>query len=171
MALFQKQNLSLFLVLSLSFLSLAFALDMSIIDYDAKLDATKNENHLMKLYETWLVKHGKVYNALGEKERRFEIFKDNLRYIENHNIVENQSFKLGLTKFADLTNEEYRSKFLGTRPRKSKGLLSASKSDRYAVHDNEELPESVDWRAKGAVNPVKDQGQCGEFFCFYYLLN
>jgi len=117
----------------------------------------------MKLYETWLVKHGKVYNALGEKERRFEIFKDNLRYIENHNIVENQSFKLGLTKFADLTNEEYRSKFLGTRPRKSKGLLSASKSDRYAVHDNEELPESVDWRVKGAVNPVKDQGQCGEF--------
>ncbi|WJX14976.1 putative cysteine protease rd21b [Trifolium repens] len=167
MGLFQRSHLPLFIVLSLSLLSLAFSLDMSIIDYDAKVEALKTETHLMKLYESWLVKHGKVYNALGEKERRFEIFKDNLRYIESHNNVEKQSFKLGLTKFADLTNEEYRSMFLGTRTRKSKGLLSGfKKSTRYAFRDDDKLPESVDWREKGAVVDVKDQGQCGSCWAF-----
>jgi cathepsin L len=78
---------------------------------------------------------------------------------------------LGLTKFADLTNEEYRSMFLGTRTRKSKGLLSGSKkSTRYAFRDDDKLPESVDWREKGAVVDVKDQGQCGELFCFLFIL-
>ncbi|KAF7840802.1 cysteine proteinase RD21a-like [Senna tora] len=142
---------------------------MSIIDYDAKVHVRRDDAHVRKMYEAWLVKHGKAYNALGEKERRFEIFKDNLRFIDEHNRVENRSFQLGLTRFADLTNEEYRSVYLGVRfNRSAAGLrLSASrKSGRYAYRDGDELPETVDWRAKGAVGPVKDQGQCGSCWAF-----
>lgn len=47
-----------------------------------------------------------------EKERRFEIFKDNLWFILEHN-SNVTTCKLGLNQFADLTNDEYRSMFVG----------------------------------------------------------
>ncbi|KAK4782799.1 hypothetical protein SAY86_007173 [Trapa natans] len=38
----------------------------------------RSERELESLYEFWLARHGKAYNGVGEKEARFEIFKDNL---------------------------------------------------------------------------------------------
>ncbi|KAK2997815.1 hypothetical protein RJ639_025290 [Escallonia herrerae] len=148
---------------------LSSALDMSIITYDqthnmggAGVLRDRPEAETKAIYESWLAHHGKAYNALGEKEWRFEIFKDNLRFIDEHNAVGNRTYKVGLNRFADLTNEEYRSRFLG------RGIEKRARrvSERYAVRGSEELPERVDWREKGAVAPVKDQGQCGSCWAF-----
>ncbi|CAL5328030.1 unnamed protein product [Camellia sinensis] len=130
----------------------------------------RSEEELMSMYESWVVKHGKSYNgeamAVGEKERRFEIFKENLRFIEEHN-AENRSYKVGLNKFADLTNEEYRSMYLGGAKAGTRRRPSMPKvTDRYAPRLNEALPDSVDWRKEGAVVQVKDQGSCGSCWAF-----
>ncbi|WOH02828.1 hypothetical protein DCAR_0522220 [Daucus carota subsp. sativus] len=159
---------NLLLFLSLSFFISALASDMSIINYDQTHTNSliRTDDEVMTMYNSWLVKHGKSYNALGEKETRFQIFKDNLRYIDNHNADPDRSYELGLNRFADLTNEEYRAKYLGTKSRESRPKLSKGPSDRYAPVEGEELPDSIDWREKGAVAAVKDQGSCGSCWAF-----
>ncbi|XP_054791965.1 cysteine proteinase mucunain-like [Prosopis cineraria] len=143
------------------------ALDMSIISYDRihpDKSTWRTDDEVMAIYEHWLVEHGKVYNALGEKEKRFEIFKDNLRFIDEHN-AENRTYKVGLNRFADLTNEEYRAKYLGTTidPQRR---IAKTRSNRYAPQVGDKLPESIDWRKEGAVVQVKDQGSCGSCWAF-----
>lgn len=161
MGLFRSSTLMLMLLFLVYTLSSAF--DMSIISYDqthGTKSSWRTDDEVMAMYEEWLVKHGKNYNALGEKEKRFEIFKDNLMFIDQHN-SENRTYTVGLNRFADLTNEEYRSMYLGTRTGHKKRLPKTS--DRYAPRVGDSLPDSVDWRKEGAVAEVKDQGGCGKF--------
>ncbi|WCJ31261.1 cysteine proteinase1 [Euphorbia peplus] len=147
------------------FFTLSSALDMSIINYDKTHDQ-RTETEMMNMYNWWLAKHGKVYNKIGEREKRFDIFKNNLRFIDEHN-SQKRSYKVGLTRFADLTNEEYSSVFLGTKiDATSRVIKSGKPSQRYTFRDGDTLPESVDWREAGAVNPIKDQGSCGSCWAF-----
>lgn len=68
----------------------------------------ESEESMRNLYDRWL----SVYTAavrerdgLVEKERRFEVFKANARYINDFNKKEDVAYKLGLNKFSDLTLE------------------------------------------------------------------
>lgn len=154
----------------LCMLSLSYAADMSIIEYDDShgMKRERSDKEVRSLYQAWLVKHKRSSNDLEEMEKRFQIFKDNLRFIDEHN-AGSHGFKLGLNRFADLTNEEYRSIYLGVKV-DGKRRLSRPKSDRYEYKESDELPESVDWRKEGAVTPVKNQAGCGEhLFCFSHL--
>ncbi|GMP45357.1 hypothetical protein CsSME_00013905 [Camellia sinensis var. sinensis] len=166
-----RSFVSMAVLLFFTLFVLSSALDMSIVNYNEKhgdKSSSRTDEEVMGLYESWLVKHGKSYNAIGEKEKRFQIFKDNLRFIDEHN-AENRTYKVGLNRFADLTNEEYRSMYLGARSGSRKRLSAPKKSDRYLPRVGESLPASVDWREKGAVVAVKDQGSCGMFYFPFFF--
>ncbi|KAJ0984362.1 hypothetical protein J5N97_002718 [Dioscorea zingiberensis] len=127
--------------------------------------STRSEQEIKLLYEGWLVKHHKNYNGLFEKEKRYNIFKDNLKFIDEHNAAGNHSITLGLTVFADLTNDEYRKTYLGFR--QPAGLkMSSEESNGYHFNESEWLPDFVDWRLKRAVVPVKNQGRCNSCWAF-----
>ncbi|KAL9238319.1 hypothetical protein vseg_012754 [Gypsophila vaccaria] len=160
-----------FLLSAILMIVVSATTDMSIIAYDRAHNMTSSSprttSEVMGIYESWLVHNRKNYNALGEKERRFEIFRDNLEFIELHNSNNNnEGFELGLNRFADLSNDEFRRMYFGTRPKTTKKNTNNLISDRYRVVDGEELPVNVDWREKGAVAGVKDQGQCGSCWAF-----
>ncbi|KAH7672361.1 Actinidain protein [Dioscorea alata] len=118
------------------------------------------------LYEGWLVKNNKSYNDSLEKEKRYKIFKENLKFIDKHN-AGNHTYSLALNVFADLTVEEYRTAYLRTlTPRKWKKM----EYDRFVFNDTvDAAPDSIDWRDMGAINPIRNQGGCYSCWAFAVL--
>ncbi|PON96405.1 Cyseine protease [Trema orientale] len=126
---------------------------------------------LSKRHEQWMVTNGKVYKDALEKERRFNIFKDNVEFIESFNADEKRAFKIRMNEFGDLTNEEFRATRNGYRRIKPTGLWlhnkeSTSASSLFKYENVTEVPSSFDWRKKGAVTPIKNQQQCGSCWAF-----
>ncbi|KAK1678707.1 hypothetical protein QYE76_039555 [Lolium multiflorum] len=108
-------------------------------------------------HESWMVQYGRVYKDATEKARRFEVFKANVGFIESFN-AGNRKFHLGVNQFADITNEEFKAA-KANKGYKS-GLERAPTGFRYENVSFDALPATVDWRTKGAVTPIKNQGQC-----------
>ncbi|GAA0175829.1 cysteine protease [Lithospermum erythrorhizon] len=141
---------------------LSSAKEFSIVGYSP--DDLTCIDKLINLFENWIENHGKIYETIEEKLHRFEIFKENLKHIDERN-KEITEYWLGLNEFSDLTHEEFKKMYLGLKVDENK-IPQESKEFSYRDVDVEALPKSVDWRKKGAVTDVKNQGSCGSCWAF-----
>ena len=129
----------------------------------------KSEERLRGLYDKWALKHRSTRSLdSDEHAKRFETFKENVNYIDSVN-KKDGLYKLKLNKFADMSNEEFKSMLMRTKMEKHKSLRGERgvKSGSFMYQNSKrDVPASIDWREKGAVTPVKNQGQCGMIFNF-----
>jgi len=120
--------------------------------------AATSELGRQREFAAYTTEYVKQYSNTAEFFKRFTIFKANMEYIEMRN-SQNLTFTLGPNQFTDLTNEEFRAMVLG-RVTSNRGSPVPEDVDLTNV------PNDVDWRSKGAVQKVKDQGQCGSCWAF-----
>jgi len=124
------------------------------------LASTHNINsvHLQKLFDQFLENNNRTYTTNSiEYITRFNIFKRNYQITIKLNDAKRNTANFGITKFMDLTQEEYRS-FLGL---KKFDFNSAICNGTPPVLTQVVAPDSFDWRQHDAVTGVIDQGQCG----------
>ncbi|KAJ1396438.1 Peptidase C1A, papain C-terminal [Sesbania bispinosa] len=119
---------------------------------------------IAKQHDEWMASFGRVYADDAEKARRQQIFKDNLEFIQKHNNQEpNKSYNLSLNSYADLTNKEFLAYYTGAlyKPPTQFGSSKTNNNFAYQNVSLSDIESSLDWRKKGAVNEIKDQGRCG----------
>ena len=121
-------------------------------------------NALLEAFEEFKAQHGKLYATDVEELHRFNIFAASIERARAMNELDGAEY--GITKFSDLTAEEFKSQYLTYRPQSPAEREETVRTVLVEEPAFNSTATSFDWRTKGAVTAVKDQGSVSSEIVF-----
>jgi len=124
--------------------------------------AAQIDGNVLAAFQNFMTKYGKSY-APEEFTARAVIFAENVEKINKMNaehILVGGEPVFGITKFSDLTEDEFQTNFLTARVPLNDSV------PRVVPTLDGPVANDIDWRSKGVLTGVKDQGRCGSCWAF-----
>lgn len=144
---------------------------------DAEEEGEIDEARLAEAFSGFKRRFGKVYASEKEELQRRNHFQNSFKMVTDHNRKESEAgpgqgrgFRMGLNEFSDMSDEEFQAQVLMAPQDCSatQGKRYARAQDHQAADQDADpsLPSHVDWRERGVVSEVKNQGHCGSCWTF-----
>jgi cathepsin F len=121
---------------------------------------------LFEEFTNWAIKYNRNYPSDIVFNEKFQIYIQNRKTVEDLNAAYVNQTEFELNSFADMSQDDFKTKILMRNK-----ITEMTNTDHSVPMNVTSLPDSYDWRLKGAVTTVKDQGSVGSCWAFSAVQN